>query len=450
MITIFDPRVLQLPMPFDAKLCNYHLDTDGYHFKIETIAEYLTRVDLYNRSMGVIVAMAIPKEGYSAGSFPIDEIVTFSTHFDNKWYSFIGGINDENFVELVFTGNDVISGPGMDFITNTPVTLGLPSEVNSTTINEVTEHSHTHRLGKIDVNKVTQSITFGSLYNKNVTIDYRKITSSDEWKIFTNNDINEIISIIGNATQAYKLLMHGKMYWNDTNNIGTNELNFSACGSGFRNGTDGTFNRLLETLRLWSIGENSDVYISSNYIDAGDDFQVANGSSLRFIRNCNTEELQLNNGTYTSKYIGNNGLEYKTVKIGTKIWTENINETKFRNGDWISGFDDGFYTPISNEDWVSRGISGESLMCYYADNEANGGGEIPLSDILITEHNKLQKLQGGNAENDEFYHLTQVEKQLIQSFLDLPTYADNTSAIAGGLQAGNLYKTTTGQLMIVY
>jgi hypothetical protein len=32
----------------------------------------------------------------------------------------------------------------------------------------------------------------------------------------------------------------------------------------------------------------------------------------------------------------------------------------------------------------------------------------------------------------------------------LPTYADNTAATTGGLTVGNFYKTSTGQLMIVY
>lgn len=34
--------------------------------------------------------------------------------------------------------------------------------------------------------------------------------------------------------------------------------------------------------------------------------------------------------------------------------------------------------------------------------------------------------------------------------LSLLTYADNTAAIAGGLVVGQLYKTSTGQVMVVY
>lgn len=34
--------------------------------------------------------------------------------------------------------------------------------------------------------------------------------------------------------------------------------------------------------------------------------------------------------------------------------------------------------------------------------------------------------------------------------LTIPTYADNTAALAGGLVAGQFYRTSTGILMIVY
>jgi len=32
----------------------------------------------------------------------------------------------------------------------------------------------------------------------------------------------------------------------------------------------------------------------------------------------------------------------------------------------------------------------------------------------------------------------------------VPTYADNSAAVSGGLAVGTLYKTSTGTLMIVY
>jgi hypothetical protein len=35
-------------------------------------------------------------------------------------------------------------------------------------------------------------------------------------------------------------------------------------------------------------------------------------------------------------------------------------------------------------------------------------------------------------------------------FVGLTVYADNTAALAGGLEAGDLYRTSTGVLMIVF
>ena len=44
---------------------------------------------------------------------------------------------------------NVEAGNGMDFPTNTPVTLGTPSTVDKTTTNSVTTNSHTHELGHV-------------------------------------------------------------------------------------------------------------------------------------------------------------------------------------------------------------------------------------------------------------------------------------------------------------
>ena len=38
----------------------------------------------------------------------------------------------------------------------------------------------------------------------------------------------------------------------------------------------------------------------------------------------------------------------------------------------------------------------------------------------------------------------------IVNIVNTPTYADNAAAIVGGLVAGDVYRTSTGQLMIRY
>ena len=37
-----------------------------------------------------------------------------------------------------------------------------------------------------------------------------------------------------------------------------------------------------------------------------------------------------------------------------------------------------------------------------------------------------------------------------EGFANLPVYANNVAAIVGGLTAGNVYRTTTGNLMVVF
>lgn len=377
-------------------------------------------------------------------------------------------VGDANWIQLYEIpdgGANVTAGNGMDFEDNTPVTLGTPSEVNSTTINEVTEHSHTHKLGNIDISSVSKASGYGALYNWYAAVDSRKISSSDNYSIPTNSDFDILIEYCGGESLAGgKLKEKGNSRWLDQMPEPTDDFAFKGVGGGFRETSMGIaeFVNLRTSGYIWSSTPQPEEFPNTGYTlwmyysssEASYAYGIIHhtiGCSIRFVRPATTEELLLPDGTYCTPYIGNNGKQYKTVKIGIQVWlAENLNETKFRDGSWISGYDEGIYIPISNEDWISRGTAGESLMCYYDDNELLGSGEIPLSDLLISEHNKLKGLDGGDPDNNYYGHLTQLELQLIQSFFTLPTYGDNAEAIADGLQAGNLYKTATGQLMIVY
>lgn len=58
--------------------------------------------------------------------------------------------------------------------------------------------------------------------------------------------------------------------------------------------------------------------------------------------------------------------DYKTVKIGTKIWmAENLNVGRFRNGDPIPEVK-------SHEEWIKAGKEGTPAWCYYENNSENG------------------------------------------------------------------------------
>lgn len=93
-------RYTLIPTPFDSKRTNCYID--GSNIVIETIAEYLLRIPADIRDTFIVTVM-IPKVGHSAGTFPIATFSTVLADFDFKLYGFVGGLADENFVELPFS-----------------------------------------------------------------------------------------------------------------------------------------------------------------------------------------------------------------------------------------------------------------------------------------------------------------------------------------------------------
>lgn len=103
--TIINQRLVLLPTPFDAKRCNYYVD--GSNIVIETIAEYLVRVYSAIRDTDIVTVLT-PKIGYvSLGTYPLSTFSTVLANFDVKFFAFIGGLGDGNFVE-VLNGSNVV------------------------------------------------------------------------------------------------------------------------------------------------------------------------------------------------------------------------------------------------------------------------------------------------------------------------------------------------------
>lgn len=101
MIHISDSLYILVPSLIDAKLCNFYYV--GLDIKIETVEEYLTRVPVGYRTPGALVTILLPKDGYSAGTFASDEFGTVLQNFDNKYYTFVGGLGDINFSEVILS-----------------------------------------------------------------------------------------------------------------------------------------------------------------------------------------------------------------------------------------------------------------------------------------------------------------------------------------------------------
>ncbi len=72
--------------------------------------------------------------------------------------------------------------------------------------------------------------------------------------------------------------------------------------------------------------------------------------------------------------------------------------------------------------------------------------------IITTELTALAAAEVGTAAaNIEMELIEEVRDNFKQlAIAELAVYADNAAAITGGLSAGDFYRTSTGQLMIVY
>jgi uncharacterized protein (TIGR02145 family) len=216
-------------------------------------------------------------------------------------------------------------------------------------------------------------VKYGLLYNWWAATDEKNITSAAEWIVPTNAIRSELL-IGGADVRGGNLKETGTDYWDSPNTGAVNIVGFNARGSGLRDAL-GVFGGLKRETRIWtsnnvSIFNNGLVlfYNSANsFINTfTEETSKRQGNVIRICRPATASEQLLADGTACEPYTGNDGKIYRTVKIGTQVWTaDNLAETKFRNGDWIPGFDGGVYTPITNEAWAALTTS---ALCVY-DND---------------------------------------------------------------------------------
>jgi len=106
-LKIFDPRTLSMASIVDEKLKNYYVDETSGNYIIETIAEYLARVTFEHRFPETHVTVLLPKEG-STPSFSFETTEDFDAglnSFNGKTYAFVGGLADEDFIEIHVSGH---------------------------------------------------------------------------------------------------------------------------------------------------------------------------------------------------------------------------------------------------------------------------------------------------------------------------------------------------------
>jgi uncharacterized protein (TIGR02145 family) len=226
-------------------------------------------------------------------------------------------------------------------------------------------------------------VKYGLLYNWYAATDVRGIASAgwhvpsiEEWSTLCQylggvyiDDTNQPLSYTLTGDDVLHLCDTNINYWEDA--IGTNEIGFTARGSGFRcNEIDCNYyyiNYVAEYLSTDVQLNNyilfATILIFGNYyifsVTLGDNdfaFNVTpkyGGGSIRLLKDGEDPEK--------TNYTGNDGKTYLTVKIGTQVWmAENLAETKYANGDTIPEVTD-------NDDWLAL-TSG--ALCAY-DNDWN-------------------------------------------------------------------------------
>lgn len=200
---------------------------------------------------------------------------------------------------------------------------------------------------------------YGLMYNWYVVDDARKITSSDDWVVSYRADFSTLQTYLGGyAVAGGKLKETGTTHWDSPNTDATNEVSFNARGAGIRTGNLGNFGGLKTEVYFMNYDYSGFCsYIAYN----SGQFNLITSTTNNINAGVSIRLIYVGAGTPTA-YVGNDLKTYNVVLIGSQYWlSENLQETQFRNGDYLHGFEGGVYTPISNANWAA--LTSEGVCC---------------------------------------------------------------------------------------
>jgi len=178
------------------------------------------------------------------------------------------------------------------------------------------------------------------------------------WHIPTRTDVDILLANVGGALIAGGHLKEvGTTHWLTPNTAATNDFEFNLLPSPSR-GSNGSQFAYGSQVQIWTstelnIGDPTILYVSqlgyysnaSAYTDSA--LNVHYGISIRLIKD---------NGINTGTYIGNDGKEYPTVKIGDQVWlAKHLAETKDNNNNLI---------PLVQDESEWSGLT-TGARCYY-------------------------------------------------------------------------------------
>lgn len=206
----------------------------------------------------------------------------------------------------------------------------------------------------------TVTVNYGYLYNWYVVLDARNVAPAG-WHVSDAFEHFALRTYLGGASVAGgKVKTAGTTFWNTPNTGATNEVGFNSKGNGVRTNVGG-FTTINTVGTFWAgIAPSSITYAETTNTGTawGSGSTTAKaGCGIRLVKDATT----LTEGQ-TSWMTGNDGKVYQTICINGKEWTsENICETKYRNGDAIPKVTD-------NSAWAAL-TSG--AYCSYGNNDSN-------------------------------------------------------------------------------
>lgn len=255
-----------------------------------------------------------------------------------------------------------------------PTTTTTSTSTSTTTTTSSTTTTTSSTITTTTTEQPVAPIVYGLLYNWYTLTDVRNISNTG-WHVPSMNEYKTLADYIG-ASGDYqtnivgdKLKEIGDTYWYPGYGTETNEYGFNGRGAGERLvdfQSSATWQLLQSKLYLLTTDEfsvswvyNSGLYSGSQFRIGGTQHDRKTAGSIRLIKDSTT----LTHGQ-TGIYIGNDGKVYSTICIGTQEWlSQNLTETKYRNGDWINGYNSGIYTPITDSAWAAL-TSGATCALY--------------------------------------------------------------------------------------
>jgi len=344
--------------------------------------------------------------------------------------------------EFITVVNNIVN----QYFIDNPVDVPEPDTITSETDNTTADGKHTHKLGNISFEHVVdgQPIEYGALYNNKAATNSKKISSYDNWDLPTVAQCDAAWTFMGGSgVISDKLRETGIIYWLAENGA-TNQYGLNIRGAGTRVFSTGAFSSFQTGSGFWKLGAYD---VDSSYSWSINNTQelISNGVqnnkqgySIRLV-NPNTT---LTNGQI-GYYLGNDGKLYPTICINGIEWLScNLNETKYRDGSWINGFNNGVYTPMSDVAWTALTIDG---MCYYNDNIEYGKGQIALYTFLTYIQTKEPTIPYGTTDQyrrgDKTWQslLTAIHNTVLTGLSTVSamaiTAADNILQAFGKLQA---------------